>query len=131
MKKITSIAVIALFFAMTTGSAQSVGDKWPAIKNFHEVMSKSFHPTEEGNFAPLRANSESLMNKAFDLTRIETPKEFKTSSMMAIVEKLQREVREINRLVIVQASDDALKTAIIQAHDTFHEIVGLCSGAKH
>jgi hypothetical protein len=33
-------------------SAQSTFDKWPAIKEFHDVMSETFHPAEEGNLAP-------------------------------------------------------------------------------
>jgi hypothetical protein len=28
-------------------SAQSTFDKWPAIKEFHDVMSETFHPAEE------------------------------------------------------------------------------------
>jgi hypothetical protein len=39
-------------------SAQSTFDKWPAIKEFHDVMSETFHPAEEGNLAPIKLRSK-------------------------------------------------------------------------
>jgi len=39
-------------------------DQWPALKTFHEVLSQTFHPSEEGNLEPIKSRSEELMNKA-------------------------------------------------------------------
>jgi len=131
MKSIKAFAVIALFFAVNTLSSQSVTDKWPAIKTFHEVMSRSFHPAEEGNLAPLKNFSETLMNKAQELTKSEIPAEFKTKAMLNSIDRLQRKTVEVHKLVLSQGSDTDLTKAITEAHDIFHEIVGLCSGEKH
>lgn len=131
MKHIKLFAVLALFFAANTVSAQSALDKWPAMKTFHEVMSRTFHPAEEGNLAPLRNFAETLDNKAKELTIKEVPKEFKTKPLMSAVKRLQQKTAFVDKLVKSNAADADLKKAITEAHDIFHEIVGLCSGEKH
>ena len=130
MKFIKTIAIVALIFAAGNASAQSVADKWPAMKAFHEVMSRTFHPAEEGNFEPLKTYSESLMNKAMDLTK-EVPAQYKTKSIMDSVSRLQEKTKEVNKLVVGKGPDSSLLKAITEAHDIFHEIVGMCSGEKH
>ena len=62
--KIKSLAIVLFVLAANTISAQSTFEKWPAIKAFHEVMSQTFHPSEEGNLEPIKTRSEELMNSA-------------------------------------------------------------------
>lgn len=130
MKFIKAFAVLTLFFAANTISAQSSLEKWPAMKTFHEVMSRTFHSSEEGNLEPARNYAETLMNKAMDLSKLEVPKEFKTKTVMDAITRLQVKTAEINKLVVSKASDEALKKSLSEAHDIFHEIIGLCS-EKH
>ena len=130
MKTFKALAAIAFFFILDGVSAQSVTDRWPAMKAFHDVMSRSFHPTEEGNFAVLKDNSATLMNKAMDLTKQEIPHEFQTKAIMSSVQRLQEKTKEVNALVVSKATDAQLNKAIVEAHDIFHEIVGLCSAEK-
>ena len=131
MKTCKVYAAIAVFFILNSVSAQAVTDKWPAIKAFHEVMSRAFHPTEEGNFAVLKDNAETLMNRAQELSKQAVPQEYQTKSIMGSVARLQDKTTEVNNLVKAKASDAQLKTAIAEAHDIFHEIIGLCSNEKH
>jgi hypothetical protein len=51
-------AVLLFSMAINAVSAQSTFDKWPAIKEFHTVMSQTFHPAEEGNLQQIKARSE-------------------------------------------------------------------------
>lgn len=130
MKHFKLLLIFALVFVANTVSAQSTFDKWPAIKVFHEVMSETFHPAEEGNLAPIKARSEEMMNKAAQLLKSEIPAEFKTDAILASAEKLQIKSKALNKLVKSNGADAAILKSITDLHDTFHEIVGLCSEPK-
>jgi hypothetical protein len=129
MKHLKTFLVLSLIFVANTISAQSTFEKWPAIKGFHEVMSQTFHPAEEGNFAPIKARSEEMMTKAALLQK-DIPKEFKTDAIVASVGKLETKSAALNKLVASKADDKVILKSITELHDTFHEIVGLCSEEK-
>ena len=57
MKQFKLFLVLAFIVATSSVSAQTTFDKWPTIKDLHEVMSETFHPAEEGNLAPIKARS--------------------------------------------------------------------------
>ena len=130
MKHLKTFLVLALLVITSSISAQSTFEKWPAIKEFHQVMSQTFHPAEEGNLAPIKARSEEMMNKAALLLKSDIPEAFKTSAILASAEKLQLKSRALHKLVISKAPDATILKSITDLHDTFHEIVGLCSDSK-
>lgn len=128
--KIKILAIIA--FVLTAGSlsAQSM-DKWPALKDFHGVMSQTFHPAEEGNLEPIKMRSEEMMNKAAALLKSDIPADFRTPAILASAEKLQIKTKALHKLVVAKASDAEITKSLAEAHNIFHEIVGLCTGEKH
>lgn len=128
--KMKSLAIVLFLFAVNTISAQSTFDKWPAIKEFHEVMSQTFHPSEEGNLEPIKTRSEELMNKAAVLLKSDIPAEFKTAAVLASAEKLQLKSKALHKLVQAKGSDADIKKSLAELHDVFHEIVGLCAEKK-
>ena len=130
MKQFKLFLVLAFIVATSSVSAQTTFDKWPTIKDLHEVMSETFHPAEEGNLAPIKARSEEMMNKAAQLLKSEIPLEFKTDAILASAERLQLKSKALHKLVKSNGSNAEILKAITDLHDTFHEIVGLCSAAK-
>lgn len=130
MKHLKTFLVLALIVLANSVSAQSTFDKWPAIKEFHEVMSQTFHPAEEGNLAPIKARSEEMMNKAAMLLKSDIPTEFRTDAILASAERLQIKSKALHKLVKSNGTDAEIVKSITDLHDTFHEIVGLCSDAK-
>ena len=130
MKHLKAFLVLALIVVANSVSAQSTFDKWPAIKEFHEVMSQTFHPAEEGNLDPIKARSEEMMNKAAMLLKSDIPAEFRTDAILASAERLQIKSKSLHKLVTSNGADAAILKSITDLHDTFHEIVGLCSDAK-
>lgn len=130
MKHLKTFLVLVLIVVANSVSAQSTFDKWPAIKEFHEVMSQTFHPAEEGNLAPIKARSEEMMNKAAMLLKSDIPTEFRTDAILASAERLQLKSKALHKLVKSNGSDASIVKSITDLHDTFHEIVGLCSDAK-
>ncbi|MBU0940522.1 MAG: hypothetical protein KKD36_03700 [Bacteroidetes bacterium] len=130
MKKFRVFFVFLLLVVANSISAQSTFDKWPAIKEFHDVMSETFHPAEEGNLTPIKARSEEMMNKAAALMSATTPAEFKTKAIYASVEKLKGQSNALHDLITAKGSDDVIVKLLTEMHDVFHEIVGLCSETK-
>jgi hypothetical protein len=129
MKHLKTFLALTFIFVANSISAQSTFDKWPAIKEFHEVMSQTFHPVEEGDFAPIKARSEEMMKKAA-LLQTDIPKEFKTDSILASVGKLEKNSKELHEIVTSGSTNDVILKSITELHDIFHEIVGLCSEEK-
>lgn len=126
----TSILAIFAFLCTTVASAQSM-DKWPALKELHSVVSQTFHPSEKGDLEPIKSRSEELMNKSAALLKSDIPADFRTNAILTSAEKLQLKTKAIHKLVVGKASDAEITKALAQAHDIFHEIVGLCTGEKH
>jgi Skp family chaperone for outer membrane proteins len=124
------LAIVVFFFVVNTSMAQSTFDKWPAIKEFHQVMSQTFHPAEEGNLEPIKTRSEELMNKAANVLKSNIPTEFATASILASAEKLQLKSKALHKMVQAKGSDAEITKSLTELHDVFHEIVGLCSEKK-
>ena len=131
MKFFKSLLVLGLFFVINNISAQSMSEKWPAIKAFHGVMSQTFHPAEEGNFEPIKKRSQEMVEKAAALSTSNIPAEYKTKAILASIEKLQISTKELNKMVQDKLSDSDLLKKLSLTHDVFHEIMGLCSAEKH
>lgn len=130
MKHLKTFLVLALIVVANSVSAQSTFETWPTMKEFHEVMSQTFHPAEEGNLAPIKARSEEMMNKAAMLLKSDIPTEFRTDAILASAERLQLKSKALHKLVKSNGTDAAIVKSITDLHDTFHQIVGLCSDAK-
>jgi hypothetical protein len=130
MKHVKALLIIALFFTANTISAQSITEKWSAIAAFHEVMAQTFHPAEEGNLAPIKARSEEMMTKAAALNISDIPAEYKTEAILAATEKLKTKSAYLHKLVTNNAANESIVKSIVDLHDTFHKIVGLCSEIK-
>jgi len=124
------LAIVVFFLTVNTSIAQSTFDKWPAIKEFHQVMSQTFHPAEEGNLEPIKTRSEELMNKAANVLKSNIPAEFATAPILASAEKLQLKSKALHKMVQAKASDAEITKSLTELHDVFHEIVGLCSEKK-
>ncbi|MBK9224188.1 MAG: hypothetical protein IPO23_05215 [Flavobacterium sp.] len=123
--KTLSLVLFSLF--VNSISAQSIFEKWPEMNVFHEVISETFHPTEENNLEPLKTRSEELMKKAENLLNSNIPEEYRTKAILSSLENLQLKSETLHKLVTSKASDTELKKSITDVHDVFHEIVGLCN----
>ncbi len=114
----------ALFLTCNLAFSQKSG--WAEGKTFHHFMSTTFHPTEEGNFKPLREKSDSLLWAVEAWNKSPIPSNYKEKETKETLAKLVIQVKEINTAVKKNAKDEILKKMISDAHDTFHHIVGEC-----
>ena len=126
MKSIVRLVVIMLAMLPATSFAQSSKNAWPEMKTFHSFMSSTFHPSEEGNFKPLKEKADSLLitAKAWQASKI--PATFKPEETKATLEKLVIQCENIVGAIKGKAADEKLKVLISDAHDIFHQIVEKC-----
>jgi len=106
-------------------------DDWQELKDFHKVMSQTFHPSEEGNLEPIRKRSGEMVEKAISLENSVIPAEFYNDKVLAAVKKLATDSKKLDKLVKSKKSDKELTEALTKLHDVFHEIIGLCTNEEH
>ncbi len=130
MKKILTMALVLLLSVPVITMAQ---DKpvWPEMKQFHTVMSGTFHPAEEGNLAPLRERAAELFQAAQKWQQTAVPATFKKEETQAALKELVIKCGAVMKGVEARKTDAELTRMISEAHDVFHRIVGECRNADH
>jgi hypothetical protein len=132
MKKITLIlGLLIVTTNISTAQKKSKFDSWPALKEFHKVMSQTFHPSEEGNLEPIKKRSGEMVEKADLLAKSTIPAEFNSKEVVAAVKKLETDSKKLHKLVKGNKSDKEITEALSKLHDVFHEIIGLCTQEEH
>jgi hypothetical protein len=130
MKKVLQLAVILLAFFPAISFAQAQKNVWPEMKNFHAVMSSTFHPVEDGNYEPLKEKAESLFTTAKAWQKSAIPADFKPAETKAALKKLVIKCAAVSKAVQANLGNEKLKTLITEAHDVFHTIAGECRIAE-
>lgn len=126
MKKILSLMLVLLCSAYLSFAGSDI-DKWPALKAMHGVISQTFHPSEEGNLVPVKARSKELYSKAQALAKSKVPAEFNNQQVKEAVAALEKEAKKLQTMIAGNENDEDIKQQLTVVHDTFHEIVGLCT----
>lgn len=131
MKKIFSlVAVVSALLFINPANAQQKA-KWTELDAFHEVMSKTFHPAEEGKLESIRSRSAEMVEKAIAWKNSTAPEGYDKNAVKKNLSKLVKDVKEINKMVQKNASDKELKEELSELHDVFHEIVEKCEIGEH
>jgi hypothetical protein len=129
MKKVIALLVVA--FGFTTWNSASIAQgklqDWKELKDFHKVMSQTFHPSEEGNLEPIKTRSGEMVEKAKALQASKIPASFDTEKVKTAVSNLVTGSENLDKAIKAGAKDKKIKKSLSALHDTFHEIVGLCS----
>jgi predicted HAD superfamily Cof-like phosphohydrolase len=121
------LAMAALLFATTHVSAQNAKKaQWKEMLDFHEVMSETFHSAENNNLAPLKEKSGLLVERAQAWKAAAVPAGYKPEVTTAVLKRLVKQCKAINKAVKKGKSDAELVASITTAHDIFHEIMEKC-----
>src|SRR6187399_1947479 len=129
-KNFTFIAAIVTAFAISTANAQTPVTsqaQWPEKNEFHKVMAQTFHPSEEGNFEPIRSRIGEMHEKAVAWMNSTPPKEYDKPEIKSTMKELIGQIVAIKAMIENKATNDQLKPKLEELHETFHKIVGLCS----
>ncbi len=134
IKKITIITMVVSAFAYTSAIGQApvtAQVQWAEKNEFHKVMAQTFHPSEEGNFEPIRTRIDEMNERATAWMNSAAPKEFDKPEVKSTLKQLTGEVIALKAMIENKATDDELKPKLEGLHDTFHKIVGLCAKDEH
>lgn len=127
MKKI----LFAVFFLVSAFAVNAQKASWKEMQDFHAVMSKTFHPAEEGRFQPLKDSASLLLQRAKIWQASAVPQGFKADVTQPILKKLVAQCAKVSKAVAANKSDAQLKPLIFKAHDIFHEIMEKCRDEAH
>lgn len=125
-----TLALAADFQPASMSASAETNDKWTELSAFHDVMSATFHPMEEGDLKPIRSRAKELAEKAIQWANSTPPKIYEQPKIKANLAKLSREATGLAARVGENASDAKVKELLTALHDRFHEIIGMCSEAK-
>ena len=122
MKKLFLFLVVAIL------SIASYAQKteWKQMESFHSVMSKTFHPAEEGNLKPTKENAAELVAKAKTWESSSIPKGYDAKAAKPILKKLVESCNAVEAGVKAKKTDKELLALITNAHETFHEFAEKC-----
>ena len=126
MKKAFQFALILAMMIPALSFAQTKKPVWAEMKKFHYLMSTSFHPAEEGNFAPLKAKADSLLAAAQAWEEAAVPADFKPEETKKTLKLLTIKVAAVRKAVEANLGDKELAKLIAEAHDVFHKVAGEC-----
>lgn len=126
MKKIVLFAVAMATLAIASPAQSPEKAKWNEKDAFHEIMSKTFHPAEEGKMEPIKTRSAEMVEKAIAWKNSAAPVGYDKAAVEKNLGKLVKGARKVNKLVRKNASDADLKEQLTELHTVFHEIVEKC-----
>ena len=130
MKSIVKFAFFILA-AFCIQFSYAGGADWKEMNTFHSVMSKTFHPAEEGKFQPVRDNAADLLAKAKTWKASIVPANLNKEQVTKSLDKLVAKCTELNKAVKAKKGDEDLKKLITEAHDIFHEVAEKCMPDEH
>lgn len=100
---------------------------WDAqIEAFHALMSGTFHPAEEGNYAPFKEKAAEMAASAATWSAMTVPAAHADKGLEEKLTLLAQETAALSDQVAAGTPDAELKDPLFALHDRFHEIVGLC-----
>ncbi len=126
MKKM--LAMLTMVLLSAGAFAQTKPMDWAELKDFHSVMSATFHPAEEGKLEPIKTRSGEMVEKAVTLQKSTPPADFDKKEIKKKVNSLVKGSKGLDKLVKNNAADADIVKSLTSLHDVFHDIVGLCKG---
>ncbi len=133
-KKLALITMMIAAFAITTVKAQTpvtTQADWKEKNDFHVVMAQTFHPSEKGNYEPIRTRIGEMYDKAIAWANSTPPKEFDSPQLKSTLKELVGQIMSLKGMITNKATNDELKPKLEALHETFHKIVGMCSKEEH
>ncbi|MBK7407066.1 MAG: hypothetical protein IPJ40_02695 [Saprospirales bacterium] len=125
MKNVVFLAFLLVCFL---GGAQTANAQdWAELKDFHGVMSQTFHPMQEGDFKPIRERSGEMAQKAKAVAKSAIPEQYKNKEILLAVKQLAKGGKSLDKLVKKDGTDEAVGQSLTALHDVFHRIMGLCN----
>jgi hypothetical protein len=139
-----SIALVFTFlvagsFIQKTQPTQLVQiDVWEELESFHQAIALTFHPAEDGDFEPVKNDSDELVEAAKKLLISKLPAYFEKmenkelkNELRTTFQKLVKQSKELHNLVEQKkVTDKILLEELSNLHSTYHHIEELNNQAQ-
>lgn len=122
MKKLLMLlAVVAISFGATAQKKE-----WKQLHDFHDIMSSTFHPSEEGDLKPIKEKIGDMVSLAKAWQQSEVPEGFNADAVKPKLKELVKGSKELQKLIKNNADDKTITEKLASLHEKFHEIVEKC-----
>jgi hypothetical protein len=122
---------LAILLLVTTFAfqmnAQSASTKWSQLHEYHELLSKTFHPAENGNLNAIKNAHDYLVQRSEALDITTMPSELKSETLVAQVGILKKMTKKLSELITNKAPDVEIMRTFQNVHDVFHKIEKECA----
>ena len=125
MKKIITLFTVVCFLIPAISFAQA-NKEWQQMEQFHNFMSATFHPAEEGNFEPLMMKIDSMYRAAKNWAASPVPRSFKEKQTKTELSNLVEQISGLQVAVKNNVADAELMKLVSATHDIYHKITGEC-----
>lgn len=126
MKHIMLASIFFVFGAIMANAQSTEKITWKEKDAFHEVMSKTFHPAQEGKFDPIRTRSAEMFQKALAWQESKAPASIDRAALAVKFDELVKGANALNKLVLDKADNATIMKSLTALHDVFHSIVEKC-----
>ena len=93
------------------------------MEDFHGIISKTYHPAEEGNLQPVKDKADSLVLRAIAWQASGVPAGYNGKTVKPKLDKLVIECKAVKTAITQKKNDETLKKLITAVHTTFHGIM--------
>jgi hypothetical protein len=121
-----AIVLLVTTFAFQM-NAQSASTKWSQLHEYHELLSKTFHPAENGNLNAIKNAHDYLVQRSEALDVTMMPSELKSETLIAQVGVLKKMTKKLSELITNKAPDVEIMRTFQNVHDIFHKIEKECA----
>lgn len=131
MKKFTLIVSCLLLFGFLNTLQAQTKEKWKELENFHEVMSETFHPSEEGNLVPIKNRSLEMLQKAIIWRKSTPPAGYDKKAVKKHLKNLVKGSKSLHKLIMQKGTNQQITESLSKLHDVFHEVAEKCESKEH
>jgi hypothetical protein len=122
MKAAASLLFIVFCLVFGTASAQH-SSSWKEMDAFHDVMSETFHPSEDGNLQPIRTRIDEMVEKAKAWRKAAVPEKYDAAKTAPRLKALVKGAEALRKTIRKGGTDQAITTELSRLHDVFHDIM--------
>lgn len=126
MKLTLRLSMLALLFAAANTVFAQHSGSWKQMDAFHEVMSETFHPSEEGNLQPIKTRIDEMVSKAAAWKKSKVPSNFDAKVSKAKLNELVKGAENLRNTIRNNGSDADITKQLSELHDVFHYIMEKC-----
>ena len=101
---------------------------WKEMDAFHTALGAAFHPSEQGNLAPLKATADTLAARAKTWSAATAPASCASADSKASIAWLATRSADLATQVRSGAVDATLKAGIAAIHERFETVEKACGG---